>query len=118
MINSAHMVDLRLTPKDTAGAGSPCLPCASDLPAYPYGLCISLTENELTKLGVTIKDFDVEDMVHLHCLAVVSATSENKSQNGSEHCRVELQVTHIECESEDEENQEVDKKDRLTKLYK
>lgn len=118
MLNSAKMVDMRLTLKDEAGSVGPCPPCVSDLPAYPYGLCISLTEKELDKLGVTIKDFDVEDMVHLHCLATVSATSENKSQNGSEHCRVELQICYIECESEDEENAQEDKKDRLTKLYK
>lgn len=108
------MVDLKLTEQ---GAEQE-YPSTPDKPVYPYGLCISLCENELDKLGYSADDFMVGDMLHLHCMANVTSVSKNETQHGV-HSRIELQITHISAESEDEENEEVapKKRDIPSKLY-
>lgn len=87
----------------------------ASLPRYPYGLCLSLCQDELDKLGIEVGEVGVGDMLHLHCLAKVTSVSSNENEDGS-YSRVELQVTHIAAEDEDEENKESDKKTR--KLYR
>lgn len=59
-------------------------------PAYPYGLCISLTHEELDKLGLD-DNCEVGDILHMVCMA--KATSVNKNENG---CRIEMQIFDIE----------------------
>lgn len=96
------------------------IPTVADcVPMYPYGLCISLCQDELEKLGYEASDFDPEDIVHLHCLAMVTSVSTSKSASGDDCSRIELQITNIACESEDEENEEVESKGskRLSKMY-
>lgn len=83
-------------------------------PKYPYGLCVSLCQEELEKLGLDTEDLSVGDMLHLHSLAKVTSVSSLDSENGS-HKRVELVLAYISAEDEDEENKEVDK---TSKLYK
>lgn len=103
------MVDMAFSQEEKEDFSKPTLP------RYPYGLCLSLCQDELDKLGIEIGDVGVGDMLHLHCLAKVTSVSSNENENGSSS-RVELQVTHIAAEDEDEENKEVDKKTR--KLYR
>lgn len=98
MAHPMHMVDMARTPEEVEQ--SP-LPALAETSRYPYGLCIHLTEHEIEKLGLDHKDCSVGDMLHLHCMATVTACSE--SQAG---CRIELQITHISAEDEDEENEE------------
>lgn len=91
-------------------------------PAYPYGLCISLCEQELEKLGFAQGELQVGDMIHLHALAAVTSVSSHDNVDLGPSCRVELQLQYIQCESEDDENDEVDatpiKKNVVNKLYK
>lgn len=94
------MKDMRLTKDDSTDF---CLPSPSDGPAYPYGLCLSLTNAELEKLGCTADDFDVGDLIHLQGMAVVTSVSETSKQDGNYSCRVELQITHLSDEDEDNE---------------
>ena len=80
----------------------------SDMPAiaannYPYGLCISLGDAEVEKLGLEDETPEIGDMIHLFCMAKVTSISEDG--NGK---RIELQITHMACEDEDEENEEED----------
>lgn len=82
-------------------------------PRYPYGLCISLCEDELEKLGLEDEDIEPGDMIHLQCMAKVTSVSSNSNQDG-DHCRIELQITHIAAaEDEDDEG-----RSKLSKLYK
>lgn len=107
------MVDLRLSEEDALKE----YPSPTEQPVYPYGLCISLCQDELEKLGYDVMEFTVGDMLHLHCMA--SVTSKTETQHGS-HSRIELQITHISAESEDEENEEADKptvEKKISKLY-
>lgn len=105
------MVDMRRTDKGmevSSFVGSPA-------PSYPYGLCISLCEEELEKLNLDIEDAAPGDMLHLFCMAKVTSVSKNDTENGNT-CRVELQITHIAAESEDEEN-ERSAEEKIGKLY-
>lgn len=97
------MVDMRKTPEERA---QDCMPmgCASE---YPYGLSISLGKDEIEKLGIDLKDWELGDIFHLHAMAKVTSVSMNTSESG-DNCRVELQLIMIGAESEDSENSEVD----------
>lgn len=101
------MVDMRRTPEEKQEVASLSLPTALNQPDYPYGLSISLCENELEKIGFSQEDLRVNDMVHLHCMAVVTSVSNHDNVSSGPSCRVELQITHISAESEDEENEDV-----------
>lgn len=83
-------------------------------PTYPYGLCISLCQDQLDKLGME-EEVNRGDILHMHCLAEVTSVSTVDNSNGKE-TRVELQITHISAEDEDLENVEEDKK-MTSKLY-
>lgn len=103
----SSMVSMEMDDKERAEMTMP------SMPRYPYGLCLSLCQDELQKLNLDDEDLGVGDMLHLNCLAKVTSVSSNETEDG-EYCRVELQVTHIEAESEDAEN---DKEDKVMKLY-
>lgn len=70
---------------------------------YPYGLCISLTHDELEKLGMDA-DCEVGDVLHMHCFAKVTSVNKRDTGAGPE-CRIELQITHISAEDESEEDE-------------
>lgn len=107
------MVDMARTPAEVKDEiAETCAPCApSDAkrtaPVYPYGLCVSLDEEVLGKLG--IKELpDVGETVHFAALARVTSASESEHETeGGEkqkRCRVELQITNLALESEDDES--------------
>lgn len=108
------MVDMAKTPEDVKKEVSRDMPMSAPLgggkpsvPAYPYGLCISLSEEELKKLGLDGELPAVGEMIHLCAMAKVTSVSENESEDSSgaktKHCRVELQITHLATENEDTE---------------
>lgn len=102
------MTDMSLSSKEALEYSAP------SPPRYPYGLGISLCEEELEKLDLTDMELEPGDMIHLHCMATVTSVSKNANQDG-EHCRVELQITHIAAEDEEEEDE---KASGPSKLYK
>jgi hypothetical protein len=71
-------------------------------PLYPYGLCISLDDDILSKLDID-DDCDVGDTIHLCCLAKVTSSSKRDTSEGPKH-HIELQITDMAVEDEDEEN--------------
>lgn len=76
----------------------------SDKPRFPYGLRISLTEKELSKLGFDATEMVVGGLFHLHGMARITSVSTNERQGGDPGCCVEAQIEDLEIESEDEEN--------------
>lgn len=78
----------------------------SEKPDYPYGLRICLCSAELDKLDLDVSEAVIGGIVHLHALATVTSVSMDAGEYGS-NCRVELQITAMAVESEDEENEEV-----------
>lgn len=81
------------------------------MPVYPYGLCISLTEEEMAKMGMQNELPAVGDMIHLAAMAKVTSVSQNErvdeAGNKTNCCRVELQITHMaSIEDEDAETEQ------------
>lgn len=72
-------------------------------PRFPWGLCITLTEKELTKLGMDASDFEIGDLVHIFGMARVTGMNVSATENGN-CCTLNLQVEDFEIESEEEEN--------------
>lgn len=85
---------------------------ASPSPSYkpdpfPYGLRMCLCQEEIEKLDPSLppEAMQAGAIVHLHALARV--TSSSMDPNG-ESKRLELQVTDLEIESEDAENEDAE----------
>jgi hypothetical protein len=110
------MVDMAKSPAEQAESCMPCDPATQ--PIYPYGLCLSLGQDELDKLGLEDEGVEVGDMLHLFALCKVTSISKNDTASGKT-TRIELQITHIAEENEDAENDEVDAEmpERRSKLY-
>lgn len=106
MAKFSVMKDMKFTPEETLDCDMPAAICTSPVrDQYPYGLRISLTEKELPKLGITLKDLAVGGMVHGHFIARITSISEDDRADGMS-CRCELQIESLCLESEDEENEE------------
>jgi len=110
MSGFTKMIDMSKTPeeiKEDIKQSMPSPIAADKVPVYPYGLCISLSEEELTKLGLDGDLPDVGDMIHLAAMAKVTSVSESEREdaqgNKTRCCRVELQITHMASEDEDRE---------------
>ena len=95
------MVSMKRTPAEVKADAMP----TPDV--YPYGLSISLCDDELEKLGLG-DDVQVGDMLHLHCMGKVTAVSKHDSEAGGSSRRVEIQITDMVGESEDDENDAAD----------
>lgn len=101
------MQDMALTPEEKSemaicGPSSPM----SMINNYPYGLCISLGDEQLEKLNLD-KDCEPGDFIHIFAMAKVTSVSKNDTGEG-EKTRIELQITHMGIEDEGKENEEVE----------
>ena len=114
------MVDMKRTPAEKTKEADQMIPTPASRPDYPWGLCISLTQEELDKLDLD-DEVEVGDMVHLHAMAKVTSVSKTDNEATGPCCRVELQITHIAAEDEEEENEEdevaEDRPSRRSRLY-
>lgn len=99
----SHMVSMECEPPEPIEAASEGL-SAPAMPIYPYGLAISLTQDELEKLDVDYSEWGVGDLFHLHAMAKITSISESESTDGK-RCRVEMQIIALAGEDEDSENQ-------------
>lgn len=99
-----HMVDMKRTPAEKVEAAAP--PTPIEAPDYPYGLCICLDQECLDKLELD-PDCEGGDTIHLVAFAKVKARSEEVI-NGERKCRIELQITDLAVEDEDEEGEKAE----------
>ena len=101
-----QMVPMARSPAEKAeeAAESMMPPAIADMPDVPYGLHISLTEEELEKLDLS-DDAEVGDMIHLMAMATITSISKNQTSGGCK-CRIELAITHLAVEDEDKEDEE------------
>ena len=74
-------------------------------PDYPFGLSLTLQNDELEKLGLDCNDADckVGNYIHLHILAEVMGI-----HKVGENITLNLQSTHAKIEDEDAEDDEED----------
>lgn len=73
---------------------------------YPYGLRISLSQDDLEKLGIDHEDFEIGDVFPLDILAKVVGKNANEAEGGEANCCVSLQITHIGAEEEETAEEE------------
>jgi len=108
MAGFSTMVDMARDPEEIKEDMPQAVPSA---PLYPYGLCISMDEDTLEKLRLDGELPQVGMMIHLAGMAKVTSVSQNEREmsDGSKKncCRVELQITHLATENEDEEDKEM-----------
>jgi hypothetical protein len=111
------MIDMAKTPvevkKEMKDYAMPsAAPDGPSVPQYPYGLCISMDEDSLEKIGEGDELPEVGEVVHLVALAKVTSASSREeitSDGAKKVCRrVELQITHlaVQEDGEDEERGE------------
>lgn len=89
-------------------------------PDYPYGCRICLTEKEFEKLGLDSAEACIDGTIHLHAMGKITSVSKTEGADG-ECCRVEIQLTDMAIESEDDENEEQESgedKSKRRSLYK
>ena len=101
-----HMVSMERTPEEKAleRAENTYPQPISDMPDVPSGLCLSLTEVELSKLNLS-DDAEVGDVIHLVAFAKVTSISKHDTSSGCK-CRVELAIYELEVEDESTEGEE------------
>lgn len=86
---------------------------------YPYGLSITLGDEEIEKLGIDCDDEEclVGNYVHGHFLAEVTGYHKSDTSDGTKRT-LNIQVTHLELESEQSENDEADDEVNEGKVYR
>lgn len=113
------MISMAKTPaeidKELAPLNMPA-PTRHDVAEFPYGLCISLCNDELDKLAIGEMP-DIGDTIHLCCLCKVTSMSTSERADGAPQRRVELQITDMACESEDDENAAMSSEQRAAARY-
>lgn len=97
------MVSMERTPEDKEEIAEEAMPGPANVPDVPYGLCLCLTEQELEKLDLD-DECEVGDMIHLFAMARVTSISKNDTGTGTK-CRIELAVTDLAVEDEDDEEE-------------
>ncbi len=105
MKNLTNMVDLAMTPMMDGVLTTPIEPKSPPPVVYPYGLAISLTQDEIEKLNVDHTDWAVGDHFCLDCLAKITSISEHEN-DGGKHTRVEMQIVAMSGEEDKEECEE------------
>jgi Major coat protein-like len=95
------MVDMARSTEEKISAIEESMPMPTAAAEYPYGLCISLDERDLEKLGLT-SDCEAGDTLDLRAMATVKSVSLN-DYNGKKSCNIQLQIEKLAVENEDEE---------------
>lgn len=104
MFKIPSLVDMRRTPAEKEEVKeSYAFP--ANIPDYPYGLSISLTEEELDKLNVDFSDWSVGDQFNLFALAKITSISQNSNED-RECCRVEMQIMELSGPEDESEPQD------------
>ncbi len=62
---------------------------------YPYGLKIRLEKQELDKLNLTLKDYDIGDVVKFNIKTEVMSLSSSESYEGDESQSIEFQIVDM-----------------------
>jgi hypothetical protein len=87
-------INMKLSPKEAKEEMDCCAPSGEEGPAYPYGLSLSLSNEVLTKLGMTSPP-SVGSKLLLAAMVEVTSNSQYENQEGKE-ANVSLQITDME----------------------
>lgn len=75
-------------------------PTPADAPKYPWGLCITLNDDSLEKLGVDMLPA-VGTEVTIVARAQVTRTGDNQTQGGESEMSMDLQITDMQIDGLD-----------------
>jgi hypothetical protein len=100
MAKPIMLVSMELDDEDKAVETAPM---TREVPDFPWGLRLCLTDKELRKLKLDASEAFVGGTIHGHFLAEITSVSSNQV-NGDECFRLELQIREMAIESEDEED--------------
>lgn len=75
-------------------------PKASDAPKYPWGLCLTLNDDSLEKLGID-KLPEVGSVVTITARAEVSSIRDYQTQGGESEASMDLQITDMQVDGMD-----------------
>lgn len=113
------MIDMACPPDETPMILSPSDgPARAQGPRYPYGLSLCFNDDVLKKLKLDFTDVNVGETLHLFAFAKVTGKSMNEDADAGANQRIELQITHLSGEDEDEENAEAPKAPIAKRLYR
>ena len=93
----ATLIDMQMSAEETREQMNPT---PADAPKYPWGLCLTLNDDSLEKLGVTALPA-VDTEVTIVAKAVVSSTREYETQGDGSERTVELQITDMQLDGLD-----------------
>ena len=86
-------------------------------PMYPYGLCVSLEDATLTKLGLDGDMPGVGDIIQFNAIAKVTSVSENEREatdgTKSQCKRVELQITDMGIPGTGDDDRSAERRQRF-----
>jgi hypothetical protein len=107
MAHFTKMIDMAKTPEQINKEVDDSRPAsersatsvADNLPKYPYGLCITIENEQLDKLDLD-GDCDIGDTIHFCVEAKVTSVSAREKEKGEDK-HIELQITHIATEGEE-----------------
>lgn len=103
---SKNFVDMSRTPTEIKEESSPM----ANISKYPWGLSISLGQDELEKLGLDASDFEIDGSYPASIMMKCKSISSNEDVTGERNC-VEFQITHIAGDLEEEANEPEEKSD-------
>lgn len=88
------LVSMKLSKKDADAKMEPSS-VAMQGPAYPYGLSLTLDDDALEKLGLTMKDFTVGASMTLIAKVDVTAVSSSEYKGEDARQSISLQITAL-----------------------
>ena len=98
------MISMAMDDEAISDAPTPIAIPDMDKPRFPYGLCISLTDDELDKLGIDVSEAKVGGVFHLEGLARITSVSLRDGEGGP-CCRLEAQIEDLAVLGGDEPDQ-------------
>lgn len=87
-----EMTNLKMSDDDAKEYAQPTL--AAGTPEYPYGLCICLDEDTISKLGITTLP-KVGQSMTMQAKVEVRSVSDSNSKDMGRQRRLELQITDM-----------------------
>ena len=94
----ATLINMENTPQEAAQQVG--VPAAADGPKYPWGLCITLSDDSIEKLGVkTLPSAGTE--VTIVAKATVTGTSERQTEGEGTKQSMDLQITDMQIDGLD-----------------
>lgn len=120
----AKLVSMARTPQEAkeevAKYDAPAT-ASSSVPTYPYGLCISLEDESLEKLGLGGELPAVGEVLQFCAIAKVTSASmhEREKPDGTKDqcCRIELQITDMGVPAGDVAGQQIERKEARRKRF-